>query len=198
MGTRQVFPGRSFLTTSVSWRPSRTIKAQPKPVKFYFDSGAVDFTGGDDGRQLTATQLKELRRIGWRKNLRHYVDEHPMTPAQLAASGLRRDKWKKNSDQPAQRVLLADARLAGADISIPAGKLSGSNLACAAPPSRQQEFSLLRRNSASRFSEYFSTGNVTTGRSGFHRRFPRQSLGHGGQPPTGGAFPWATSACRDH
>ncbi len=67
----------------------------PKPVKFYFDSGTVDYTGGDDGRQLTSEVVTELRRIGWRDNLRYYVDEHPMTPDQLAASGLRRDKWKE-------------------------------------------------------------------------------------------------------
>ncbi len=70
-------------------------KSPPKPVKFYFDSGSVDFTGGDDGRQMTAAVVAELQRIGWRENLRYYVDEHPMTPAQLAASGLRRDKWKE-------------------------------------------------------------------------------------------------------
>jgi predicted alpha/beta superfamily hydrolase len=70
-------------------------KGPPKPVKFYFDSGSVDYTGGDDGRQMTAAVVAELRRIGWRENLRHYVDEHPLTPEQLAASGLRRDKWKE-------------------------------------------------------------------------------------------------------
>jgi predicted alpha/beta superfamily hydrolase len=70
-------------------------KGPPKPVKFYFDSGTVDFTGGDDGRQMTAAVVEELQRIGWRENLRYYVDEHPLTPAQLAASGLRRDKWKE-------------------------------------------------------------------------------------------------------
>jgi enterochelin esterase-like enzyme len=67
----------------------------PKRVRFYFDSGSVDFTGGDDGRQVTAAVVAELRRMGWRENLLHYVDEHPMTLEELAASGLRRDKWKE-------------------------------------------------------------------------------------------------------
>jgi predicted alpha/beta superfamily hydrolase len=67
----------------------------PKPVKFYFDSGSVDFTGGDDGRRMTAAVVAELRRIGWREKLSYYVDEHPLTPEQLAASGLRRDKWQE-------------------------------------------------------------------------------------------------------
>ncbi len=70
-------------------------KGPPMPVKFYFDSGSVDFMGGDDGRQMTAAVVAELRRIGWRENLRYYVDELPLTPDQLAASGLRRDKWKE-------------------------------------------------------------------------------------------------------
>jgi len=51
--------------------------------------------GGDDGRQMTAAVVAELRRIGWRENLRYYVDEHPLTPDQLAATGLRRDKWNE-------------------------------------------------------------------------------------------------------
>jgi predicted alpha/beta superfamily hydrolase len=67
----------------------------PKRVRFYFDSGSVDFLGGDDGRQVTAAVVAELRRMGWRENLLHYVDEHPMTLEELAASGLRRDKWKE-------------------------------------------------------------------------------------------------------
>jgi len=72
-------------------------KAQgpPKPVKFYFDSGSVDFTGGDDGRKLTAAVVAQLRRIGWRDDLLYYDDAHPLTPEQLAGSGLRRDKWKE-------------------------------------------------------------------------------------------------------
>ncbi len=67
----------------------------PKPVKFYLDSGSVDFTGGDDGRKMTAAVAVELRRINPPDSIQLYADEHPMTPEQLTASGLRRDKWKE-------------------------------------------------------------------------------------------------------
>jgi predicted alpha/beta superfamily hydrolase len=64
-----------------------------KPVKFYFDSGTIDYSGGDDGRRMTAAVVAELRRIGWKDNLQLFVDEHLPTPAELAASGLRPNKW---------------------------------------------------------------------------------------------------------
>ncbi len=67
----------------------------PKPVKFYLDSGSVDFTGGDDGRKMTVAVAAELRRINPPDSIELYADEHPMTPEQLMASGLRRDKWKE-------------------------------------------------------------------------------------------------------
>ncbi len=67
---------------------------RPKPIRFYFDSGTVDFMGGDDGNQQTAAIVAELRRIGWTTaNLLHYVDTKPLTLAELQTSGLRRDKW---------------------------------------------------------------------------------------------------------
>jgi enterochelin esterase-like enzyme len=65
----------------------------PKPIRIYLDSGAIDFTGGDDNRAITALVAAELRRIGWKTNLMLYVDEKPLTPAELENTGLRRDKW---------------------------------------------------------------------------------------------------------
>ncbi len=64
-----------------------------KPFRVYLDSGAVDFMGGDDGHALTRQVATELRRIGWRKNLKLYFDAKPLTLAKLKKSGLRRDKW---------------------------------------------------------------------------------------------------------
>ena len=71
----------------------RPYQGRPKPIRFYFDSGVVDFMGGDDGRQQTEAVVHELRRIGWRNDLMHYVDTNPLTIAELEHSGLRRDKW---------------------------------------------------------------------------------------------------------
>jgi len=64
-----------------------------KPVRIYLDSGSVDFTGGDDGRSLTAAMAAELKRIGWGSGLEWYVDATPMSTEGLERSGLRRDKW---------------------------------------------------------------------------------------------------------
>ena len=66
---------------------------KPKPVRVYLDSGAVDFTGGDDGHVLTAAVARELRRIGWGNELLEYFDAKPLTQDQLRQMGLRRDKW---------------------------------------------------------------------------------------------------------
>ena len=68
----------------------------PKFPRLYFDSGVRDFSGGDDGRTNTLAVVTELRRLGWRDgtNLRHVVDDHRLTDAELAGSGLRHDKWK--------------------------------------------------------------------------------------------------------
>jgi enterochelin esterase-like enzyme len=66
----------------------------PKRLRIYLDSGAVDFTGGDDGRSLTGQVAAEFRRIGWTdKNLELFTDAGPLTPEQLEQAGLRRDKW---------------------------------------------------------------------------------------------------------
>ncbi|MDB6066339.1 MAG: hypothetical protein JWR26_2547 [Pedosphaera sp.] len=66
---------------------------KPNSIRFYLDSGAIDFTGGDDGRTLTGQVAAELRRIGWDHDLRHYIDASPLTDAELEKTGLRRDKW---------------------------------------------------------------------------------------------------------
>ncbi len=71
----------------------RPYQGRPKPIRFYFDSGVVDFMGGDDGREQTQVVVEQLRRIGWDSNLMHYIDAKPLTPAELEHSGLRRDKW---------------------------------------------------------------------------------------------------------
>ena len=75
----------------------RPYREKVKPVRFYLDSGAIDFTGDDDGRKNTEAVVAELRRIGWKdgKNLRHFVDEEPLTEAELERAGLRRDKWRE-------------------------------------------------------------------------------------------------------
>ena len=65
----------------------------PKLFRAYLDSGVVDFTGGDDGGSLTKQVAAELRRIGWTNDVQRFVDEKPLTPAELERSGLRRDKW---------------------------------------------------------------------------------------------------------
>jgi predicted alpha/beta superfamily hydrolase len=71
----------------------RPYRGKAKPTRVYFDSGVVDFTGGDDGRKLTAAVVEEYRRIGWGNGLMHYVDAKPLTLAELEKVGLRRDKW---------------------------------------------------------------------------------------------------------
>ena len=66
-------------------------------LRLYLDSGVVDFTGDDDGRRNTGEVAAELRRLGWKdgKDLLLLVDESPMTDAQLAAAGLRHEKWEE-------------------------------------------------------------------------------------------------------
>ena len=71
----------------------RSYQDKAKPARLYLDSGVVDFTGGDDGQKLTTAVAEELRRIGWGKELVHYVDAKPLTLPELEKAGLRRDKW---------------------------------------------------------------------------------------------------------
>lgn len=75
----------------------RAYHGKPKPIRIYLDSGTIDFSGGDDGRNNTEAVAAELRRIGWRAgvDLEHYVDLKPLTESELETTGLRRDKWKE-------------------------------------------------------------------------------------------------------
>lgn len=69
----------------------------PKPMKLYFDCGTKFGANGDDGRVNTEAVVAELRRIGWQDdvNLRYFLDEHPLTPAQLEPLKLPADKFKE-------------------------------------------------------------------------------------------------------
>ena len=55
----------------------------------------VDLTGGDDGQKLTAAVEEQFRKLGWGKELRHFVDEKPLTVGELQKTGFRRDKWSE-------------------------------------------------------------------------------------------------------
>ncbi len=74
----------------------KQFNGEPKPVRIYLDSGSVS-SGGDDGRANTEAVVVELRRIGWKddQNLRHFVDEPPMTADQLEPLNLPADKFKE-------------------------------------------------------------------------------------------------------
>jgi predicted alpha/beta superfamily hydrolase len=71
----------------------RPYQGTKKATRIYLDSGICDFMGGDDGRSLTEAVAHELLRVGWGKELLHYVDTQPLKPAELEQAGLRRDKW---------------------------------------------------------------------------------------------------------
>jgi predicted alpha/beta superfamily hydrolase len=71
----------------------RGYHGKPKPVRIYLDSGVMDFSGGDDGCALTGQAAVELERIDGTNSVLHFVDLRPMDLTELAASGLRRDKW---------------------------------------------------------------------------------------------------------
>ena len=70
-----------------------TYRGKPKPLRIYLDSGVVDFSGGDDGQKHTARVASELRRIGWKNGLLHFVDATPLDDVELERNGLRQDKW---------------------------------------------------------------------------------------------------------
>jgi predicted alpha/beta superfamily hydrolase len=82
--------GTNFLN-----RVLRPYRGEPKPTRLYLDSGVVDFTGGDDGQKLSSGVAEEFERIGWGKELMHYVDAKPLSLVELEKSGLRRDKWEE-------------------------------------------------------------------------------------------------------
>lgn len=71
----------------------RQYQGKAKPTRLYLDSGVVDFTGGHDGRELTAAVSEEFRRLGWGNELMRYVDAKPLTLPELEKTGLRQDKW---------------------------------------------------------------------------------------------------------
>jgi len=75
----------------------RAYRGKRKSIRIYLDSGTMDFSGGDDGRQGTDAVAAELRRIGWKKggDLEHFVDLKLLTEQELEKTGLRRDKWKE-------------------------------------------------------------------------------------------------------
>lgn len=75
----------------------RPYTGRPKAAKLYLDSGVKSFTDGDDGRANTVVVVAELRRIGWKEgvNLRHFVDEPPLTPEQLEPLKLAANKFKE-------------------------------------------------------------------------------------------------------
>jgi enterochelin esterase-like enzyme len=73
----------------------QTYHGKPKPIRIYLDSGMIDFTGGDDGCALTGEVSKEFSRIGWKKDLLHYIDAEPVAVLKLEQTGLRQDKWSE-------------------------------------------------------------------------------------------------------
>lgn len=80
---------RHFLTHTLQPAPRR------KPLRLYLDSGVRSFRGGDDDSANTEAVAHILRRLGWRDghDLLRVTDHGYTTEAQLAATGLRRDKW---------------------------------------------------------------------------------------------------------
>ena len=67
----------------------------PKPFRCYLDSGIIDYTGGDDGRDNTWRVVQELRRIGWKDgvDLKYLLDDQPRSADQLREAGLTESKW---------------------------------------------------------------------------------------------------------
>lgn len=65
-----------------------------KPLRIYLDSGRVDYTGGDDGLKDTEAVADELQRIGWKKDLLHFIDPS-LTEEQLRPLNLNEGKFKE-------------------------------------------------------------------------------------------------------
>ena len=98
----------------------RPYQGKAKPTRLYLDSGVVDFTGGDDGQKLTAAVVEEFKRIGWGKDLMHYVDAKPLTLAELEKTGLRRDKWGEAQTSQHNEFYWRLRAGAGSDVSVSA------------------------------------------------------------------------------
>jgi predicted alpha/beta superfamily hydrolase len=69
-------------------------QGKKKRLKIYLDSGRIDYTGGDDGLKDTTAVAEELKRIGWKKDLLHVIDE-PLSEEQLAPLNLNDGKFKE-------------------------------------------------------------------------------------------------------
>jgi len=69
-------------------------KAKKKPLRIYLDSGRIDYTGGDDGLKDTQAVAEQLRRIGYKKNLLHFIDD-PLAEEQLRPLNLLEGKFKE-------------------------------------------------------------------------------------------------------
>ena len=72
----------------------RGYKAKKKPICIYVDSGRIDYTGGDDGLKDTQAVADELKRIGYKKDLLHVIDD-PLTEEQLRPLNLNEGKLKE-------------------------------------------------------------------------------------------------------
>jgi predicted alpha/beta superfamily hydrolase len=72
----------------------RNYEAKKKKLKIFLDTGVSDYTGGDDGLADTEQVVKELRRIGWKKDLLHHIDQG-LTPDQLTQHHLSEGKAKE-------------------------------------------------------------------------------------------------------
>ena len=70
-------------------------RRKPGPVRFYLDSGTIDFTGDDDDRRYTDLVADELRRLGWKdgKSLERFTEARPFTDQELEKTSLPFDKW---------------------------------------------------------------------------------------------------------
>jgi predicted alpha/beta superfamily hydrolase len=67
-------------------------KDKKKPLQIYLDSGKTDYTGGDDGLRDTQAVADELKRIGWRKQMLHFIDA-PLSVEELRPLGLSEQKF---------------------------------------------------------------------------------------------------------
>jgi len=72
----------------------REYDGKKKKLKIFLDSGTSDYTGGDDGLADTEAVVKELRRIGYKKELIHHID-HGLTAEQLGPYHLNEGKAKE-------------------------------------------------------------------------------------------------------
>jgi predicted alpha/beta superfamily hydrolase len=72
----------------------RSFKSKKKPIRIYLDSGRTDYTGGDDGLKNTQAVADELRRIGYKKDLFHFIDD-PLTEDQVRPLNLSEGKFKE-------------------------------------------------------------------------------------------------------